>query len=164
LFPPSSSSKPSKEEEAIVVDPLKFKKLPKEILFKYQQSEVKLRGELVAILLDDNLWHLRSWDTNYLAIVKIHCEECMNDFEGSTCNHSNFAISSMFANFKKIHLYTALHICNLCRRQGLPYNEHPQFAAPKGNADSYKVQATRLHNIVDVQNACVSVIKNQIPP
>jgi hypothetical protein len=53
-FPPTSLSK------------LYSKKLLEGILLKYQQSEAKLRREMVAILLDDNLWHLKSWDANDL--------------------------------------------------------------------------------------------------
>jgi hypothetical protein len=73
-------------------------------------------------------------DLKSLAIVKIHSEEYIKDFGSSACDYSNHAISNMFANFKKIHLYIALHIRNLCRRQGLLCNEHPQFATPKGKA------------------------------
>jgi hypothetical protein len=65
-FPPTSLSKPSKEEGVVAVDPLYSKKLLEGILLKYQQSEAKLRREMVAILLDDNLWHLKSWDANDL--------------------------------------------------------------------------------------------------
>jgi hypothetical protein len=54
------------------------------------------------------------------------------DFGGNTGEHNNHSISNLFANFRKHHLNTNAHIWSLCRRQGLPYTNHPQSAAPKG--------------------------------
>ena len=35
----------------------------------------------MAVLLDDNIWYLRSWDANGVVIVKIYCSECMRILE-----------------------------------------------------------------------------------
>jgi hypothetical protein len=78
---PGSSSRIFGDEEVVPVSPLQSKKLPKEILLKYQHHEEKLRREVVAISLNDNLWHLKSWNANGMAIVKIHCSECVKDLE-----------------------------------------------------------------------------------
>jgi hypothetical protein len=85
-------------------------------------------------LLDDNLWYLKSWDENDVAIVKIHCGECVKDFGGIAGDYNSHAINNLFTNFRKTHLHTTLHIRNLCRRQGLPYTDHPQSATPRGKA------------------------------
>lgn len=58
----------------------------------------------------------------------------MKDFGGTTGDHGNHAMSNLFANFKKHHLQTNNHIKNLCRRQGIPFEDHPQSTAPKGKA------------------------------
>jgi hypothetical protein len=74
---------------------------------------------------------LQSWDANGLGIVKIHCEECIKDFGGNTGEHGSHTVSNLFANFRKHHLLMNAHIRSLCRRQGLPYTDHPQSVAPK---------------------------------
>jgi hypothetical protein len=92
-----------------------FEILLKEIFLKYQQGVEKLRRDLATILLGDNLWHLKTWDANNVAIVKIHCGECVKDFGGTNNDHGNQVVSNLFANFRKHHLHTIQHICNLCQ-------------------------------------------------
>jgi hypothetical protein len=134
LLQPGSSSRVGDEEETPPKTHLESQIVPKEIIQKYLQTEEKLRRELATVSLDDNIWYLKSWDANGLGMVKIHCGECVKDFGGNTGEHNNHTISNFFANFRKHHLNTTAHIRSLCRRQGLPYTDHPMSTAPKGKS------------------------------
>jgi hypothetical protein len=61
--------------------------LLEEIFLKYQQGAEKLHRDLAAISLGKNLWHLKTWGANNVAIVKIHCGECVKDFGGTSDAH-----------------------------------------------------------------------------
>jgi hypothetical protein len=87
----------------------------KEIMHRYEQAEEKLRRELAAVLLDDNIWYLRSWNANGVDIVWIHCVKCIKDFRDNMGEHSNHSISNLFAKFRMHHLNTNAHIQSLCR-------------------------------------------------
>jgi hypothetical protein len=104
---PWSSSRVGDEEETPPKTHLESQIVPKEIMYKYLQTEEKLRRETVS--LDDNIWYLKSWDANGLGMVKIHCGECVKDFGGNTGEHNNLTISNLFANFRKHHLNTTAH-------------------------------------------------------
>jgi hypothetical protein len=78
-------------------------------------------------------------------------------------DHSNHSISNFFINFRKHHLRTNAHIRSLCRHQGLPYSDHPQFVAPKGkplilsSADHKRLAQERTQIVEDV-NDTVDII------
>jgi hypothetical protein len=113
---------------------LKSLLLKEELWKKYENHEKKLQKELIESTLDDRVWFLKSWDSARVVVVKIHCGECDKDFGGSGGDHSNHAMSNLFANFRKHHLHTQAHLRSFCRWYNLEYNDHPQSGTPKGQA------------------------------
>jgi len=83
---------------------------------------------------DDHLWYMKSYDLNDVGVVKLHCGECEKNFRGTNGDHSKSAIHNLFANSKKSHLQSSLHIRSWCRRKGMEYSNLPQSQAPKGKA------------------------------
>jgi hypothetical protein len=61
---------------------LKSTLLYNEVQEKYVRNAAKLKRELADLNLDDNLWHLRSYDENGVAVVKLYCGECKKGFGG----------------------------------------------------------------------------------
>ena len=93
---------------------LKLTLLPKEVLNKYLIAILKLKKELALIDLEDHSWHLKSWDLNDVAVMKLFCRECNKDFGGSNGDHSKSATHNLFANFKKSHIQSTQHISSWC--------------------------------------------------
>jgi hypothetical protein len=101
---PTDSSRVSGNAELGSMNDLKSTLLPKEVLDKYLIVVSKLKRELALIDLEDHSWHLKSWDLNDVAVVKLFCGECNKDFGGTNGDHSKSAIHNLFANFKKSHI------------------------------------------------------------
>lgn len=106
--------------------------ISKEVLGWYQSGEEKLRKDLANVSLEDHIWHLKTWDQHKVAVVKLHCAECVVDFGGDTGEHSKDSVRNLFSNFKKSHIMSSKHIRNWCRRKGLDFANHPQSTAKKG--------------------------------
>jgi hypothetical protein len=86
----------------------------------------------VQIALEDHIWYLKSWDINGIRVVKIHSGKCYKDFGGSTGDHTKATTHNLFANFKKSHIMSNLHIRSWCRQKGVCFADHLQSVAPKG--------------------------------
>jgi hypothetical protein len=86
---PALSSRVAGEEDPRTDPHLCSVLVSDEVMRRYKQAEEKLRKELVVVFLDDNIWYLKSWDSNGLGIVKIHYVECVKDFDSNTGDHSN---------------------------------------------------------------------------
>jgi hypothetical protein len=87
---------------------------------------------LEAISLDDHLGTLKSYDSNGVGVVKLHCVECNKDIGGSSGDHTKITVYNLFVNFRKSHVLSNGHVRNWCRRKGVPWEEHPQSMAAKG--------------------------------
>jgi hypothetical protein len=98
--------------------------LSKELEAKYVAAAKTLQKELDNDLYNNQVWHLKSWDSDGMAVVKMWCGECGKDFGGTSNNQSSLAICNLFTNFKKSHLKTSTHIRNWCRKRGKDYNDH----------------------------------------
>ena len=123
LFPPSLSSKSPMRKELWLLTLFNLR-----ICQKKSYSSISNQRQSCS-----ESWLLFCWITTYgTSNLKIHCKECMKNFGCSVSAQNNHAISNMFVDFMKTHLYTAQYICNLSRQQGFLYNKHLQFAAPKG--------------------------------
>ena len=83
---------------------LKLTLLPKEVLDKYLTTVLKLRRKLALIDFEDHSWHLKSWNLNDVAVMKLFCGECNKDFGGNNGDHLKSAIHNLFANFKKSYV------------------------------------------------------------
>jgi hypothetical protein len=104
LILPTDSSRVSGNTELGSMNDLKLTLLPKEVLDKYFTSISKLRRELALIDLEDHSWHLKSWNLNDVAVVKLFCGECNKDFGGNNGDHLKSAIHNLFSNFKKSYI------------------------------------------------------------
>jgi hypothetical protein len=124
---PSSSTGSVPEEVAAQVPQLLSQLVAKEVIAKYQQVEEKLPRDLHESSCDGNdvVWYLKFWDANGNGIVKIHYGECQKDFGGNTGDHTNYAITNLFASFGKHHLQTNEHIKSYCQRKGISWFNHP---------------------------------------
>jgi hypothetical protein len=131
---PPQGSRVSDSGSDICENDLKSIILPAEVKAKYLQAAKKLKKELESISLEDHNWHLKSWDSNGVAVVKLWCGECSKEFGGASGDHTKSAVYNLFMNFKKSHLLTTLHIRAYCRRKGINFDDHPQSAASKGKA------------------------------
>jgi hypothetical protein len=85
-----------------------------------------LKTELAALNCGDNLWYVRSWNEDGVAVVKLYCGECKKDFGGQTRDHSKQAVHNLLNNFKVSHVTSTLHAKAYCRRKGVSYDNHPQ--------------------------------------
>jgi hypothetical protein len=103
----------------------------KEVMDKYRSIKERLWKELKDISLEDHLWNLKFEDHNGIGVVKVHCGECRRDFGSMTGVHSRTTIHNLFANFKKSHLMSTIHVQNWCHWKDVPFTDHPQSAAPK---------------------------------
>jgi hypothetical protein len=79
-----------------------------------------------------HIWCLKSLDQNDVAVVKLHCRECVKDFGYSAEDHSKGAVHNLFMNFKKSHMVSTAHIRNWCRHKGVSFEDHPQSHVGKG--------------------------------
>lgn len=100
-----------------------------EAMTMYHKAEQKLRKDLKDQTLQDHLWCLKSWDHNGTAIVKLYCDECDVLFGGNTGEHNKNTVTNLFSNFKRSHIGSNAHIRAWCRRNGVPWENHPQSAA-----------------------------------
>lgn len=80
--------------------------------------------------------------------MKLHCVECNNGFGLNSGDHSKTTISDLFANFKKSHIMSNMHIMSWCRPKGISFNDHPQFMVAKGEhamltTSDYKAPMTK---------------------
>ena len=100
--------------------------LATDVLENYKQGAEKLRKELESLDLADHKWDLKTYDHYGLAVVKIYCGECKREIGGTGRDHSRIVVQNLFANFKKSHLHSALHIKQWCRKRGLVYSDHPK--------------------------------------
>jgi hypothetical protein len=107
---PVDSSRVSGDGDCAEANDLKSTLLPKEVLDKYMKATSKLKKELALIDLKDHEWKLKSWDLNGILVVKVYCGECNKDFGGTRGDHSKNTIHNLFANFKKSHIQSTLHI------------------------------------------------------
>ena len=108
-----------------------------DVMEKYNAAVVKLRKELESMDFADHLWNLKSYDLIGVPIVKILCGECQKEFGGTVGDHSKTAIHNLFANFKKSHLHSTLHIKQWCKRNNVVYNDHPKKGGNKGKPLMY---------------------------
>ena len=115
------------EEETLLQSTL----LSADVLENYKRGAEKLRRELESMDFADHVWNLKTYDHHGVAVVKIFCGECKREIGGTGHDHSRSAIQNLFANFKKSHLHSALHIKQWCRKREILYNDHPK---KKGNS------------------------------
>jgi hypothetical protein len=47
---------------------------------------------------------LKSYNSNNVGVVKLHCVECNKDSGGSNGDHSKTTVNNLFANFRKSHI------------------------------------------------------------
>ena len=106
----TDSSRVSGDEELGSMNDLKLMLLPKEVLDKYLTVVSKLMRELALIDLEDHSWYLKSRNLNDVAVVKLFCGKCNKDFGGTNTDRLKSAIYNLFANFKKSHIQSTLHI------------------------------------------------------
>ncbi len=59
---------------------------------------------------------LKSWDYNSIGVVKLWHRECCKEV-GANNDHSKSSISNLFANFKRRHIMSIIHIWNWCWRK-----------------------------------------------
>jgi hypothetical protein len=130
--PPPESSRVSRSDVEIPEFDLQSLLIPQEAIDKYKMCHARLKKELKLISLEDHIWTLKSFDNNNVGVVKLQCGECQKDFGGGSGDHSKSTIHNLFANFKKSHIMSNAHICNWCRRKGIPWTEHPQSSVQKG--------------------------------
>ena len=100
--------------------------LSDEVMKKYNGVVPKLKKDLENVDMADHDWHLKTYDLNSVGVMKIHCCECNKEFCGATRDHSKSVIANLFANFKKSHLHSTLHIKQWCLRKKVQYNDHPK--------------------------------------
>jgi hypothetical protein len=107
--------------------------LEPQILDKYLDEAEKFRKKMALICLEDHVWTLRSRDVNGLAVVRMWYHECDKEIDGSgrKAGHQQYTIKNLFSNFGKSHLMSTAHVKCWCRRKGIPFELHPQSAAPK---------------------------------
>jgi hypothetical protein len=110
------------EEETLLQSAL----LSADVLENYKRGAEKLRRELESMDFADHVWNLKTYDHHGMAIVKIFCGECKKEIGGTSHDHSRSAIQNLFANFKKSHLHSALHIKQWCKKREIFYNNHPK--------------------------------------
>jgi hypothetical protein len=126
FVPPPESSRVSRSDVEIPEFDLQSLLVLQEAIDKYKMCHARLKKELKLISLEDHVETLKSFDNNNVGIVKLQCGECQKDFGGSSGDHSKSTIHNLFANFKKSHIMSNVHIRNWCRRKGIPWTEHPQ--------------------------------------
>ena len=119
-------------EREEVEDFLQSRLISADIMENYKTAAAKLRRELAAMDFADHTWNLKSYDQHGVAVVKIHCGECNKEFGGTGGDHSRSAIQNLFANFKKSHLHSTLHIKQWCKKQQILYIDHPKKEGNKG--------------------------------
>ena len=105
---------------------LKSELISNEIIENYKRAALKLTRELESMDFADHLWKLKSYDQHGVAVVKILCGECNKEIGGAGGDHSRTVIQNLFANFKKSHLHSALHIKQWCKRKEILYSDHPK--------------------------------------
>ena len=103
--------------------------LPTDVLENYKQGAEKLRKELKSLDFADHKWDLKTYDHHGVAVVKILCREYKREIGGTGRNHSRSAVQNLFANFKKSHLHSALHIKQWCRKRQIQYSDHPKISS-----------------------------------
>ena len=107
-------------------DMLQSKLIATDVMDNYKRAAVKLKKDLTAMDFSDHIWKLKSYDLNGSAVVRIHCEHCNKDVGGTSSDHSRSSIQNLFANFKKSHLHSALHIRHWCKSHNILYSDHPR--------------------------------------
>lgn len=135
--------------------------LSKEVQDKYVRAASKLRKELADLNLQDNLWHLRSWDDGEVSVVKLHCGECKKEFGGQSGDHSKAAIHNLINNFKVSHIVSTIHAKAWCRRKGVSYDDHPQDKSGRAivlTASDHKAAVQEGLGILQSVNDGVSAI------
>jgi hypothetical protein len=93
---------------------------------------LKLKKKMALIDFEDHEWQSKLWDLNGIHVVKVFYGECNKDFEGTSGDHLKNTIYNLFANFKKSHIQSTLHIRSWCRRKEVLFLDHLQFLATKG--------------------------------
>lgn len=91
---------------------LKSNIVPKDIMQRYTSANDKLRKELKLSSLEDHRWNLRSWDQSGAGVVKLYCVECFKDFGPASSDQTETTIQNLFANLKKSHIMSNIHVRN----------------------------------------------------
>ena len=103
-----------------------------DVMEKYNAVVVKLRKKLESMDFADHIWILKSYDLNDVPIVKTRCGKCKKKFGGTFKDNSKTIMHNLFANFKKSHLHSTLHIKQWCKRNKVMYNDHLRKEGNKG--------------------------------
>lgn len=70
LTQPADSARVGDDDHHAAPNHLRSQLITPEIMKRYQHHVEKLKKELAAVALDDNIWYLKSWDQNGVGIVK----------------------------------------------------------------------------------------------
>ena len=111
---------------------LKSTLISAEMMAKYKFGAEKLQRDLENMNFGDHMWNLKSYDLNGTLVVKIHYRECLKEIGGGAGDYSKAAISNLFANFKKCHMQSTLHIKQWYKRKKIHYHDHPKKDGNRG--------------------------------